>query len=248
MAADEWLLQRAAGDGGCSLRVYRWSEPTLSLGYFQRYGDRSRDPRLSGVPVVRRISGGGAILHDRELTYCLALSAAHPLSRRTATLYRAVHASIVEALKDLGIAASLCDEGHSTAAPQPFVCFQRRWPGDVLVGRAKVAGSAQRRTGGAVMQHGSLLWARSAIMPELPGLCELGGRAIGEERMIDYWLKKLSVGLGLAWQAGPLSDGERSEVAGLVQAKYGSPRWTQGRLRCCGEAGGNCFDLRATGC
>ena len=231
MAVDEWLLHRAAADGACSLRLYRWSEPTLSLGYFQRYADRSQDPRLSGVAVVRRISGGGAILHDRELTYCLAVPAAHPLSGRREALYQAVHGTIVAALDSLGIAASLCAERSSVGGREPLLCFQRRSPGDVLIGQAKVAGSAQRRIQGAVLQHGSLLLARSALVPELPGLCDLAGSAVSEERMIDYWLKKLAAALGWDWQPAPLSDGERSEVALLVQAKHGSPRWTQDRLR-----------------
>lgn len=81
------------------------------------------------------------------------------------------------------------------------------------------------------MQHGSLLLARSALVPELPGLCDLAGSAVSEERMIDYWLKKLAAAPSWAWQSAPLSDGERSEIAGLVEAKYGLPRWTQDRLR-----------------
>ena len=231
MAADQWLLHQAAASGACSLRLYHWSEPTLSLGYFQRYGDRSQDPRLSGVAVVRRISGGGAILHDRELTYCLAVPAAHPLSGRRQALYQAAHGSIVEALGELEIAASLCTERPSVGGPEPFLCFQRRSRGDVLVGQAKVAGSAQRRIQGAVMQHGSLLLARSAIVPELPGLCDLAGSPVSEERMIDHWLKKLAAALRATWRPEPLSDGERSEVASLVEAKYGSQRWTEDRRR-----------------
>jgi lipoate-protein ligase A len=231
MAVDEWLLQRAPGVGESSFRLYRWVESTLSLGYFQRYEDREQHLPSLGGPVVRRISGGGAILHDHEWTYCLVVPGSHPLSIGRQALYRAVHQSIVEALGDLGIAASLCAGTPSAGDPQPFLCFQRRVPGDVVIGDVKVAGSAQRRIRGAVLQHGSLLLARSASAPELPGLRDQGLTAADEGRMIDQWLEKLSGRLRLAWQPAPLSDGERSEIARLVEAKYGSPRWTQDRGR-----------------
>src|SRR5262245_26411902 len=72
MAADEALLGSAVA-GTASLRFYGWSPPTLSLGYFQPEGVRRRDARLAGLPYVRRPSGGRTLVHDRELTYALAL-------------------------------------------------------------------------------------------------------------------------------------------------------------------------------
>src|SRR5882724_9809402 len=73
MAVDEALLESAAVDGIATLRLYQWSEPTLSLGYFQPAADRQTHPASRECPLVRRASGGGAILHDRELTYSLAI-------------------------------------------------------------------------------------------------------------------------------------------------------------------------------
>src|SRR5712691_9259535 len=72
MAADEVLLETAAA-GVASLRFYTWSPPTLSLGYFQPAASRLADPLLADLPWVRRASGGEALVHDRELTYALAL-------------------------------------------------------------------------------------------------------------------------------------------------------------------------------
>src|SRR5262245_54691837 len=69
MAVDETLLESAAASGAASLRFYGWSEPTLSLGYFQRAAARQTHATSLGCPMVRRPSGGGAILHDWELTY-----------------------------------------------------------------------------------------------------------------------------------------------------------------------------------
>ena len=73
MAVDEALLETAASLGVPTLRFYQWQEPTMSLGYFQEYADRLRHAASAGCPTVRRASGGGAIMHDRELTYSLAV-------------------------------------------------------------------------------------------------------------------------------------------------------------------------------
>ncbi len=81
MAVDEALLMDAVENGVATLRFYQWSEPTLSLGYFQRYSDREQHAASRKCAVVRRQSGGGAILHDRELTYSLMLPAGSPLTR-----------------------------------------------------------------------------------------------------------------------------------------------------------------------
>ena len=74
MAVDEALLETAADSGVATLRFYQWNEPTLSLGYFQAATDRDQHPASRDCPLVRRASGGGAILHDRELTYSMAMS------------------------------------------------------------------------------------------------------------------------------------------------------------------------------
>src|SRR5262249_20087454 len=74
MAADEVLLEGAVA-GTAALRFYGWSEPTLSLGYFQPESERHTDAQLSPLPVVRRATGGSALVHDHELTYALALPA-----------------------------------------------------------------------------------------------------------------------------------------------------------------------------
>ena len=78
MAVDEALLEAAIDRGMATVRMYAWSEPTVSLGYFQRADETHLDPRLNGLPVVRRLSGGGAILHHHEITYSIALPSTHP--------------------------------------------------------------------------------------------------------------------------------------------------------------------------
>src|SRR5947207_13454995 len=103
MALDEALMEAASG-GLCTLRFYRWSAPTLSLGYFQRISDRTTHAASQTCPLVRRQTGGGAILHDREWTYSLTAPAGSPLAVDALALYRAVHGALIEALANQGLA------------------------------------------------------------------------------------------------------------------------------------------------
>src|SRR5688500_11588427 len=154
MAVDEALLMSAAERGAPTLRFYGWSEPTLSLGYFQAHGERDRHAASRDAALVRRATGGGAILHDRELTYSFAAPITDRLSADVEQLYHAFHESLIAALAELGTAASLFDSPVLNArGSEPFLCFQRRTRGDVLLGDYKIVGSAQRRHHGAVLQH-----------------------------------------------------------------------------------------------
>jgi lipoyl(octanoyl) transferase len=172
MALDEALLIDAVDEGRCHLRFYGWEEPTLSLGYFQRSEERLADPALAGLPAVRRLSGGGAILHDRELTYSCVVPPAHRFARQPLELYDTVHAAFVDVLAALGIEVAPRGAAHAQDA-QPFLCFVRGDERDLICRGHKVLGSAQRRRRGAVLQHGSLLLERSDRAASIPGLYDL---------------------------------------------------------------------------
>jgi lipoate-protein ligase A len=255
MAVDETLLEAAADSGQCTLRFYQWAVPTLSLGYFQSYESRRQHSASRDCPVVRRASGGGAILHDREWTYSLALPEKHPLAVNRLGTYRLVHESLIETLAVWGISAGLFNSegmanlagdcstapvgcGELDLAPQsrlepqtpvrrePFLCFQRRATGDLILGGVKIAGSAQRRCRGAVLQHGSVLLEKSTVAPELDGLKELTDTPISAEEFLQEWLATLTKSLAAAWQPGVLTDAQRARAAMLVSQKYASPDWT----------------------
>ena len=222
MAVDEVLLQWAADTGRSCWRFYRWEEPTLSLGYFQNLDDRKQHDTSVECPVVRRATGGGAILHQHELTYSFVLPIEYRLAQQRQILYDSVHNTLIATLSSLSIQAHLHGESAASKQANPFLCFQRRSPGDVLVGTTKIAGSAQRRTKGAVLQHGSVLLGRSAAAPELEGLIELAGTSVSVQQLIDRWLKRLSAELDLRWQNEPLAPNERKQAAELVRDKYGA--------------------------
>ena len=170
-----------------TLRLYQWDPPTISLGYFQRYVDYESLPAPAGtLSVVRRLTGGGAILHDLELTYSLTLPSHHELiAKGSNRLYELAHEAVVASLGSLGLTAavgpalqSVEQQGRELAPDSsptrgPFFCFERRHRYDVLIGEGKVAGSAQRRTHKATLQHGSIIlgnrYAQQATAaPRLP--------------------------------------------------------------------------------
>lgn len=232
MAVDEMLLEQSAAGAGCCWRFYGWGVPTLSLGYFQAYEDRRQHADSAACPAVRRLTGGGAIVHDVELTYSIVVPRGHPLAARRETLYTAVHRSLINTLTDWGIKAVICDNPPKWhGSQQPFLCFQRRAPGDVLLGDLKIAGSAQRRRRGAVLQHGSVLLGRSPAAEELDGPAEAGGDPIAADALSDAWLNRLSEGLALRWREEALSENELRLATDLAEARYLRPQWTENRVR-----------------
>lgn len=225
MAVDEVLLLHAAREGVWSLRIYGWNEATVSLGYFQPIDERQSHAASRHCPVVRRPSGGGAIVHDRELTYSLAapIGRAADAGRR---LYHSLHAALAEMLCGLGVEARLCPAASShDRPPGPFLCFQRRAEGDVLVGDAKLIGSAQRRFQNAVLQHGSLLVCASPAAPELPGVESLTGVRL----TTDEWRSRVAESMAAAFNLRPnpyrLNDDEHDQAHRLSREKYGLPAW-----------------------
>ena len=228
MALDEALLEAAQSEGMATLRFYSWREPTLSLGYFQAAADRGLHPASADCALVRRASGGGAILHDCELTYSIALPHGHLLALRAQDLYEAVHESLIETLAEMGIAATRFD-GPRRSVDQPFLCFERREPGDVIAGRMKIGGSAQRRQRGAVLQHGSVLLGRSKFALELPGIRELFSAEVNIEMLRQAWLPRLAKPLSMDISEWTVPDSIIRQAREIAQKKFGDASWTKRR-------------------
>jgi lipoyl(octanoyl) transferase len=176
MALDEALLEAALERGICTVRWYRWETATVSLGYFQEADAVALSPELAGCPVVRRLTGGGAIVHHHEWTYSCAVPSNHPLAAEPGRLYGLVHERIIVALAECGIEATLRGAA-STGSNVAFLCFGRGDARDVVLRGHKIVGSAQRRRKGAVLQHGSVLLRRSQFAPQFTGALELAGLA-----------------------------------------------------------------------
>lgn len=230
MALDEALLDAVGRDGlAAVVRTYSWSVPTLSLGYFQPIARAEADSRWYGVPIVRRPTGGGALWHDREVTYAVVIPSTHPLARRSADLYRTVHAALARLLAESGIEARRRGDTGSGPGPKPFLCFADRDAEDVVAGCVKLVGSAQRRRAGAVLQHGSVLLAGSSRTPELPGASDLLGDVVEPTTWAGQISLVLPEALGLAPMPGEPSRAERERGAQLRESVYRDPGWTRKR-------------------
>ncbi|MCA9179914.1 MAG: hypothetical protein KDA51_00635 [Planctomycetales bacterium] len=153
----------------------------------QRYVHGLMHSHSSELPVVRRATGGGAIVHHYDWTYCIALPEKVSIGNQrprsginlgaSQPLYDCLHDGVIEWLGTRGIAARKWSNDCPVDSPPPpvvkphrFLCFERRSCGDIVLGDHKVMGSAQRRGRGALLQHGSLLLATSPYAPSLHGL------------------------------------------------------------------------------
>ena len=246
MARDEALLTRVgAGQAPPTLRFYYWDPPTISLGYFQTYADyESLAPPAGRLAVVRRQTGGGAILHDRELTYSLALPLGHPLLRthpaalseisgcgepptgnglpNAASLYRHVHSAAAELLACLGVPVTFGpnDPGHS-AQRGPFFCFERHAGFDLLAEGRKIMGSAQRRTPAAILQHGSLMLDRRYDQQQCATLRDF------TPALLNQHLRDLAAAIAAPCSLSPGQWAEEElALADRFRFKYAGRDWT----------------------
>jgi len=231
MAIDQALLLSTSRGGMPTLRVYQWTRPTLSLGYFQKLADRSLHPTSHTIDCVRRSTGGGAIVHHHELTYSMILPVGDSVGPHF-DLYGQIHGAVQALLRSHGVVAVPFRElSQSVSVPQvaPFLCFQRRTAEDLIVSGYKVLGSAQRKVRGAVLQHGSLLLRSSRWAPQLPGIAELTSRYIEPESLAAELADQISKRLDITWADSPLTDAERREAKGIAERKFGSPHWHERR-------------------
>lgn len=157
MARDTALQARAAETAETVFSVYSWARPTLSFGRHQPATGRYDLERIqaAGVDVVRRPTGGRAILHNREVTYSVTapLEDAEPL-RET---YFRINRILLDGLTRLGVIARLASPGERATAPSIRPCFETPGEGELVADGGKLVGSAQWRDGGALLQHGSIL-------------------------------------------------------------------------------------------
>ncbi len=157
MAADLACLEEVAAGGQPVLRFYAWAPPALSLGRFQPDADVDLDAcRGLGVEVVRRPTGGRALLHGGDLTYAVAMRRPPGAAGHVDALYRTIAAGLIAGLSRLGVDAEIGGDQR----PAGPVCFVAAQGADLRVGERKLCGSAQVQRGEVVLQHGSILLRR----------------------------------------------------------------------------------------
>ena len=244
MAVDEALLeQTAAGRSLPTLRLYAWDPPTLSLGFAQPAADADRAAlQRLGWGLVRRPTGGRAILHTDELTYSITAPESHPLMRGgVLESYRRLSLGLLAGLRLLGIDVRADSGGRARGAGNP-VCFEIPSQYEISAGWRKLIGSAQARRLGGVLQHGALPLRGdlARILQVLAGvdttperirrraatLAELLGRDIAWQEAADAVARGFAETFDIEFVRQALSEEEKTRADELARGKYGTDAWT----------------------
>lgn len=166
MALDEALLDwHSEGKIPPTIRFYGWNPATLSIGYFQKVDKEINleEVKKNGLGFVRRPTGGRGVLHEHELTYSVIVSEDHPKMPPTVTeAYRVISEGILKGFHHLGLEAYFSvpktdEEKNGLKNPRSSVCFDAPSWYELVVEGKKIAGSAQTRQKGVILQHGSIL-------------------------------------------------------------------------------------------
>ncbi len=236
MARDAAILEAVAGgDAPPTLRLYGWQPPCLSLGRHQ--GLEAADLgfcRAHGIDVVRRPTGGRALLHHHELTYAVAAPlGVGPIPHKLQDAYRRICTCLVRWCHELGTDAGLTPGEINLSLPSPrstVPCFEVPAGGEVVVGGRKLIGSAARTHGGAILQHGAILldWDSelqagamglgddSSLRPLVTTIRDELGRSPRRTILERALIEAFATGLGITLQPGALSSGEADQEEDLV--------------------------------
>jgi lipoate-protein ligase A len=250
MAVDATILGGVeSGQSPPTLRLYRWDPPCLSLGYSQPFSDLDQS-RLEewGWDVVRRPTGGRAILHVDELTYAVIGPKSDPrLEGGLMESYRRLSEALFRSLDLLGLPVQV-HQGKNPLAHQQPVCFENPSEFEITAGGKKILGSAQARKRGGILQHGSLpLYgdlsritevlaystpaerrsAAQALQQRAATVESILGRRVGWDEAASTFVKGFSEILNLDLVAGGLSEQERQRAQELAQNQFGAADWTR---------------------
>jgi lipoate-protein ligase A len=226
MGLDEALL--LSPDAPPTLRFYSWKPDTLSLGYFQRWDDVPGT--ASAGAVVRRITGGGAIHHVNELTFSFSAALLDPLyACPLGESYTRVHEAIAAALAGLGVEATVRGKGVELESERTGtgMCFHVSSCEDLVWGRRKGVGSAQRRKNGRVLHHGSIKLGSSPLEGEIATVSEVAG-AVDPARMAESVRAAFAERLGMEFEIGVPTPDER-QAATELGTRYLDPAFLRRR-------------------
>jgi lipoate-protein ligase A len=252
MAVDEAILEHIhRGESLPTLRLYSWEPPCLSLGYAQPFADVDLPLlRARGWDLVRRPTGGRAILHTDELTYSVTAPAEDPHTSGTVLeSYNRIARALLIALQELGLPVQI--EEHAAQAsggPANPVCFEVPSSYEITVTGRKLVGSAQARRKEGVLQHGSLPLsgdlaritqvlvfqdnlarqeAAARLLQRATTVESVLGHPVDWESAADAFAHAFSRELGLDFEEAELSAPERARAGRLVEEKYAHVSWTE---------------------
>jgi lipoate-protein ligase A len=246
MALDEaLLLSRLRHGSSPTLRFFAWAPPTISLGYGQRLDGHIdlETARAMGLGLVRRATGGSAILHegpDLEITYSVAAAAGDfDGSADLLQTYRWIGEGLLAGLRALGAPVEMVPVQPSDPAAMPAFCFARTGSFELEVDGRKLVGSAQRRQGAAFLQHGAIMlgaepgrlrrvfpWGRDPLT-DMTTLETVLGRRPSFDEAAEALAEGFRTAHGLTLEPGGLSEEEAALAGMLEREKYATADWTR---------------------
>lgn len=255
MAVDEALMNFVSREEiDPVIRFYTWNPATLSIGYFQKLTKEIDIEKVKekGFGLVRRATGGRGVLHDKELTYSVIVPESHPNMPQTVTeAYRVISEGLLEGFKALGFEAYFSvpkskEAREKLKSPRSSVCFDApSWYELVVEGR-KIAGSAQTRQKGVILQHGSILQdinvdelfdmftyrndrlkekMKAAFMDKAIAINDISDRHITLEEMETAFYEGFKKGLNIEFKPLEFRESQKEEIKQL-EDKYRSEEWT----------------------
>ena len=237
LATDQAISEQVR-DGASlpTLRFYSWNRPTLSLGYSQPISlvDAGLASRLK-IHIVRRSTGGQAILHDDELTYSIALPRTHTLAKKgIMASYQLFNNAFARGFKQLGLPVTQGPWSPTAQAYQDTVCFGAPSTHELATGDHKVLGSAQTRVGGTMLQHGSFPLSHNSTLHDLLrqpqpiswlGLRDLLTPTPTVGALIQVFTAALAEELNISTHPDHLSNPEIKIRNALVHKRYDCDSW-----------------------
>ncbi len=233
MAIDEAIAQRFS-DGASlpTFRLYQWSRPSFSIGSFQKLdANFINDLAVNAIPIVRRITGGRALLHDREITYSVIASTRAPIfSGGIQGTFYAIARGLLAGLKQLGVEADIyAPPSLRKKNVSPF-CFAATSQYEVTAQGRKLIGSAQKRWTTHFLQHGSFILSHSAFakrfIPENQiSLSSLLTKLPNDADLVLALKGGVESALSVHFAPQCLTLEEEKIAADLVREKYGNPAW-----------------------
>lgn len=216
MAVDELLQKEAVARGKVILRFYGWDRDSVSFGYVQ--SPSALPERAAGFVYVRRPTGGGIVFHDDDLTYTLAIPPEHPFCRLDRMeSYRVIHEAVMDAVRNLGTAASLAEQNMGDHTKSTLQCFVSPTLHDILGKSGKLAGAAQRRGHSGILHQGSI--------------SNEAADGHSREEFIDALADAFASRFSLNYEPFPAEEGDYLERAQeLADRKYASEEWNMDRI------------------
>jgi lipoate-protein ligase A len=231
MAIDEALLRVAdkhPQESTPILRFYQWEPSAVSIGYGQRFKEFNLDElRSSGYGFVRRVTGGGALFHHREMTFSFVASVSEgDAPADTGKVYSMLNEGLIAGLKRIGadVRQRGCEDActNNTAA----FCTVRTSPYDILYKDKKLVGTSQRWTKRVVLEHGFIPLEPNPMTPEVLPLCDVLGHAISFKELVDAICKGFVAALDLDFVPDTMTDAERKVTQEFTE-KYSSKEWNE---------------------